>query len=303
MDFLKELFALRAIKEDEEEVNASDMKVDDQVHQQLDDAAEDDDMDAQCFGLEMEDGKVVKVYVKQEDAENFEKAMSEKLGESDDIKSALEELEKDFEILKVVWPDEDQDGEGDDEEDDEDGSDSMNDEVDYDDDEEANPNAKDEFKNEQIEQPLSYGQSFAKRVLEMKWSQEDSKEYSDASPKDEDGGDDEEGDDKGDDSNGDGSSEDQSNEPKAIEDGWNVEKEEDGSIEISNKRFKVELDPDEAMELVNKIVDKQVARFKNEQGKIVYVFQPRGGEYVLKTPQFQGGFRIPKDIVKKLLDE
>lgn len=302
MDFLKELFALRAIKEDEEEVNASDMKVDDQVHQQLDDAAEDDEMDAQCFGLEMEDGKVVKVYVKQEDAENFEKAMSEKLGESDDIKAALEELEKDFEILKIVWPDEDQEGEDDDEDkDDDDGSESMNDEVDYDDDEEGNPKAKDEFKNEQV-QPLSYGQSFAKRIMELKWSDEDSKEYSNASPKDDENSD-EEGDDKGSDSNGDGSSEDQSNEPKAIEDGWNVEKEEDGSLEISNKRFKVELDPDEAMELVNKIVDKQVARFKNEQGKIVYVFQPRGGEYVLKTPQFQGGFRIPKDIVKKLLDE
>jgi uncharacterized protein (UPF0305 family) len=77
MTFLKELFALRAqIKEDaydDEAIQASDMKVDDQVHQQLDDAAEDDDLDAQCFGLEMEDGKVVKVYVKQEDAENFER--------------------------------------------------------------------------------------------------------------------------------------------------------------------------------------------------------------------------------------
>ena len=292
MDFLKELFALRALKEEDDVVQASDMKVDDQVHQQLDDAAEDDDLDAQCFGLEMEDGKVVKVYVKQEDAENFEKAMSEKLGETDDLKTAIEELEKDFEILKVVWPDEDQedDEESDDDEEDEDGSESLNGSVDYSD--EDDENAPDKFQKEAA--PLSYGQTFAKRIMELKWSDEDSKEYSGAASKDEDGGD-EDTDAKNE------PDEPQDATPKGIDAGWDVEKDEDGAMTISNKRFKVELNADETLGLLNKIDGKQVARFKNEQGKIVYVFTPKGSDYVLQTPEYQGGFRIPKDIVQKIL--
>jgi hypothetical protein len=222
---------------------------------------------------------------------------SEKLGETDDIKTAIEELEKDFEILKIVWPDDDTEGDDEENDDDEDGSDALDPNVDYDDDEdEEGVNAPDRFQKEETP-TLTYGQSFTKRLLELKWSDEDSKEFSNASSKD-----DEEGDDDQDPDAKIEPADPTENGPKAIEQGWDVEKDEEGNMTISNKRFKVELDPDETMELLNKIVDKQVARFKNEQGKIVYVFSPRGSEYVLKTPEFQGGFRIPKDIIKKMLD-
>jgi len=295
MDFIKELLSLREISEPNEpdEVDAGDMTVDDQVHKQLDDASEEDDLDAQCFGLEMEDGKVVKVYVKQDQAEEFERALSTKLGEEDDIKAALEELEKDFEILKVVWPDEDDentDDENDDEEDD-DGSSAMNGSIDYSD-----------TDNDQLQasanEKLTVGQAFTKKLLELKWSDEEHKSYSSASGNDPDENDD---DDEDPDTKHE-PSEPKSNSQKGIESHWKVEKDKEGSMTISNDRFSVELDADETLELLNKIVDKKIARFKDEHGKIVYVFTPVGSEYVIKTPQFQGGFRIPKEIIRKMLD-
>ena len=290
MDFIKELLAIREAShgaQDTEEVEATDLKVDDQVHNQLDKAAEDDDVDSQCFGLEMEDGKVVKVYVKQEDAEEFEQALSAKLGESDDIQTALDELGKDFEIIDVVWPEEDdeeddEDGEDtdtpDDDTDDGDGSDSLNDQVDYSDSKKEN---------------LSIGQRFTKKLTELKWSDDEHAAYKDAAAKH---GDDSEASDEGQD-------EEPTSKPVDTSSKWKVEKDEDGGMMIANDRFKLDLDEDEANDLINKVADKQVARFKNEHGKIVYVFTPRGSEYILKTPEFQGGFRIPAKVLDQIKGE
>lgn len=292
MDFLKELFALR--EQEQETVAAGDMKVDDAVHSQLDKAATDDEIDAQCFGLEMEDGKVVKVYVKQEDAEAFEEAMSARLGEDDDIKTALEELGKEFEIVEIVWPDEDEeenseedeDGEEEDEEaeEDGDGSDSMNDAVDYDD-----------AKKESVQAPMTIGQRFAAKLNELKWTDEEKSEYDRAANKDvsnDEGGEEEELPDP---------DEPKEMAPQGASSAWTIDKDEAG-IKIANDRFSIELDDDEMMELMNAIADKKIARFKNEHGKVVYVFSPRGSEYILKTPEYQGGFRLPKDIVNKIMD-
>ena len=286
MDFIKELLQLK--EAETEEVSASDMKVDDQVHNQLDQAAKEDEVDAQCFGLEMEDGKVVKVYVKQEDAEEFEKALSARLGEDDDIKAALEELGKDFEIVDVVWPDgadeddeekgtEDEDESNEDDEQD-DGSESMNSKVDY----------SDSPATEQ----LSLGQRFTKKLTELKWSDDEHKAYKDAVAQ--------HGDDSTASDEGQEPEKADANKPAGTDSKWKVEKDEDGAISISNDRFKIDLDEDESNDLINKISDKQVARFKNEQGKIVYVFSPRGSEYILKTPEFQGGFRIPAKVLDQI---
>lgn len=285
-DFIKELLALR--EEEDDVVSAGDLKIDDQVHAKLDQEAEDDDADAQCFGLEMEDGKVVKVYVQQDQSEEFEAALSQRLGEDDDIQAALDELGKEFEIIKVVWPDEDEEGddeESDDEEDEdgvdpeeEDGSDSLNSKVDW---------------NDDKKESLSLGKLFAKKLLgEAKWSDEESKEYKAAATPDEDKGEEGEDDDK---------PEPEETKPAKVDSKWKIEKDEDG-MTISNDRFSMELDSDETMTLVNKMTDKQIARFKNEQGKIVYVFTPRGSEYILKTPEFQGGFRIPQEIITQILN-
>jgi len=296
MDFLKELLSLQE-QEPEKAVSASDVKVDDEVHSQLDKAEKEDDIDAQCFGLEMEDGKVVKVYVKQEDAEEFEEAMSKRLGEDDDIETALEELGKDFEILEIKWPDdESEEGEEEgEEEEDEDGGEALNPDVNYDDQNEETPKQ---------EQRLSIGQRFAKRLTELKWDDEETSEYerarNEANPR----GQDEEaegGEEDIPDAEGDPHAP-KPEAPQATKSSWKIEKDEKGGMLIGNDRFSIELDDDETLQLMNAIADKKIARFKNEHGKVVYVFSPKGSEYILKTPEYQGGFRLPKDVVDKILD-
>lgn len=292
MDFLKELLALR--EDEAENVAAADLKVDDEVHGQLDKAAKDDDVDAQCFGLEMEDGKVVKVYVKQEDAEEFEAAMSAKLGEEDDIKTALDELGKDFEIVEIVWPDDEEESE---EDEDEDGVDDEEEEDEEDGGEAINPaiDKLNDAKKKDESVSLTLGQRFAKKLNELKWTDEEKSEYERAVN-------------KADDDNGDEEIPDEPDAhapkpqaPQGADSSWDIEKDDKG-IKIANDRFSIELDDDETMELMNAIADKKIARFKNEHGKVVYVFSPRGSEYILKTPEYQGGFRLPKDVVNKILD-
>lgn len=72
----------------------------------LDRARKMDEVDTVTFGLETDDDKIVKVYVNAEQANDFEKALSDKLGECDDIEEALNELVKDFDIIDVEWPNE-----------------------------------------------------------------------------------------------------------------------------------------------------------------------------------------------------
>jgi cob(I)alamin adenosyltransferase len=75
-------------------------------HLQKVDDDEDDTVDAVGFGLETTDGEIVKVYVKADEAEAFEKRMSQLLGEIDDIEEAIETLSDEFDIVSVIRPDE-----------------------------------------------------------------------------------------------------------------------------------------------------------------------------------------------------
>lgn len=70
---------------------------------QVDDAEE--EVDTVAYGLETTDGQIVKVYVNAEEAEAFEDKMSQMLGKIDDIDQAIEELSDEFDIVKVVKPD------------------------------------------------------------------------------------------------------------------------------------------------------------------------------------------------------
>ena len=79
-----------------------------------------DEVDTVPFGLETDDGKIVKVYVNAEQADKFEEAMKNMLGLEDDIEEAINRLTTDFDIVDVVWPkadDEDGDGQPDPDED------------------------------------------------------------------------------------------------------------------------------------------------------------------------------------------
>ena len=76
--------------------------------QQAQDSAE--EVDTVAFGLELDDGQIVKVYVNADQAEGFEKAMSDLLGQEDDIEEAIHTLSNEFDIVSVEWPEERTDG-------------------------------------------------------------------------------------------------------------------------------------------------------------------------------------------------
>lgn len=76
------------------------------VINKLDRSVKFDEVDTVTFGLETDDGKIVKVYVNAEQAEAFEKALATKLGEIDDIEEVLNQLSKEYEIVDVEWPEE-----------------------------------------------------------------------------------------------------------------------------------------------------------------------------------------------------
>ena len=70
-----------------------------------------DEVDTIVFGLEDDQGAIVKVYVAKDDADGFEKALGEKLGVDDDIEELLAELAADYDIVDVEWPEEEEEDE------------------------------------------------------------------------------------------------------------------------------------------------------------------------------------------------
>lgn len=63
-----------------------------------------DEVDTIPFGLETDDGQIVKVYVNAEQADKFEETMKNMLGLEDDIEEAINRLSTEFDIVDVVWP-------------------------------------------------------------------------------------------------------------------------------------------------------------------------------------------------------
>lgn len=72
-----------------------------------------DEVDTVPFGLETDDGEIVKVYVNAQQADEFETAMKNLLGLEDDIEEAIEKLSKEFDIVDVIWPDDADDDDSD----------------------------------------------------------------------------------------------------------------------------------------------------------------------------------------------
>lgn len=85
-------------------INEDMSPIDQDISGKLERSAKLDEIDTVTFGLETDDNKIVKVYVKAEQAEDFEKALADKLGEVDDIEECLNLLANDFEIVDVEWP-------------------------------------------------------------------------------------------------------------------------------------------------------------------------------------------------------
>ena len=125
-----------------------------QVMNRLDRSVKLDEVDTITFGLETDDGKIVKVYVKVDQADDFEKALADKLGEIDDIEEVLNELSKEYDIVDVEWPTEDPTG--DDDVDEDDGSDALNKKV-YD-------NPKEKAEADRTMKPKLEGLSMGERL-------------------------------------------------------------------------------------------------------------------------------------------
>jgi len=72
-----------------------------------------DEVDTVLYGLETDDGQVVKVYVNAAQADAFEQEMKIMLGMEDDIEEAVNKLASKFDIVDVIWPkDTSEEGEG-----------------------------------------------------------------------------------------------------------------------------------------------------------------------------------------------
>jgi hypothetical protein len=69
-----------------------------------------DEIDTVPFGIETDDGDIVKVYVNAEQADKFEEEMQKILGIEDDVEEAINKLALQFDIVDVVWPEKKEDG-------------------------------------------------------------------------------------------------------------------------------------------------------------------------------------------------
>ena len=99
---LKQLISEMNLKEDD--INYAEI-----VNKKLQKAVKMDEVDTITFGLETDDDKIVKVYVKADKADKFEELMGLKLGQIDSIEDALNDvaIEDSDMIIDVEWPDAD----------------------------------------------------------------------------------------------------------------------------------------------------------------------------------------------------
>lgn len=88
--------------------------IEQEIGDKLNRAAKLDEIETTTFGLETDDGRVVKVFVNEKDAEKFEKLMADCLGKTDSIEDAINKAAVEVDIVDVEWP-EDEDDEDEDE--------------------------------------------------------------------------------------------------------------------------------------------------------------------------------------------
>lgn len=130
------------------------------VHNKLEKAADDEEVETVTFGLETDDGKIIKVYVAVEDADAFEEELGKRLGEEDNIENLIDDLSTEYDIVDVDWGEEEDEEE---EDSSEDGSDSLNDKVNY----------TDFFGDDDVQESVSVGNLFKDKVLKEEFDDED----------------------------------------------------------------------------------------------------------------------------------
>jgi hypothetical protein len=86
-------------------VNMSDNVSQMDVNRYLDKAHElNDEVDSVTFGMETDDGNIVKVWVNAQEADAFEAALAELLGQEDDVEEVINIMADKFDIVDVEWP-------------------------------------------------------------------------------------------------------------------------------------------------------------------------------------------------------
>ena len=86
-------------------VNMGDSVSQMDVDRYLDKAHElNDEVDSVTFGMETDDGSIVKVWVNAQEADAFEAALAELLGQEDDVEEVINMLADKFDIVDVEWP-------------------------------------------------------------------------------------------------------------------------------------------------------------------------------------------------------
>jgi hypothetical protein len=63
-----------------------------------------EEVETVCFGLQQDDGEIVKVYVNVDQSEAFEAALADALGKKDDIEEVINDLADEYDIVSVEWP-------------------------------------------------------------------------------------------------------------------------------------------------------------------------------------------------------
>jgi len=126
-----------------------------------------DSVDTVCFGIETDDDRIVKVFVKQEQADAFEVALAKSLAEHETIEDSLNELSSEFEIIDVEWPKDD----GSSSESDDLGADSLESEV-YDnpaeeEDEEHKPNREKQQVAESVSQQIRLSTGLERTIFQI----------------------------------------------------------------------------------------------------------------------------------------
>lgn len=78
----------------------------DKVVNQLNQTTKLDDVETEAYGLETDDGQIVKVYINKADTDKFDEIMQRVLGETDSIEDAINLIAKEIDVVDVVWPEE-----------------------------------------------------------------------------------------------------------------------------------------------------------------------------------------------------
>jgi uncharacterized protein YjaG (DUF416 family) len=63
-----------------------------------------DYVDTVTFGMETDEGDIIKVYINAQQADNFEAALAQLLGKQDDVEAVINVLADKFDIVDVEWP-------------------------------------------------------------------------------------------------------------------------------------------------------------------------------------------------------